>query len=65
MYDFLNIIGSRNQAEESRKTTDYKPTKNDKVVRFLVTPQVKQTPQGDLRKGVVRCHFCRLIIGAF
>ena len=48
MYDFLNMNGSRKQAELRSKCTDYQTTKNDKVVRFFVIPQVKQTPEGQV-----------------
>ena len=45
MYEFLNMIGNKKEAGSRSKSTDYKPTKIDKEVRFFVTPQVKQTPQ--------------------
>ena len=74
MYDFLNIIESRKQAGLRSKCTDYEPTKNEKVIRFFATLQVKQTPEGQVnlslrtwgvRKRVLTSHFCRLIIGTF
>ena len=40
----LNMIGNRKKAGLRSKYTDYKPTKNDKVLPFSVTPQVKQDP---------------------
>ena len=46
MYDFLNLVGSKKQGMRS-KSTDYQPTKNDKVVRFFVTSkQVSSTELG-------------------
>ena len=65
IYDFVNIIGSRKQAGLHSKCTDYKPTMNDKVVRFIVTSPVKSTAVGELRTSVLPCNFCRLIIGTF
>ena len=40
-YDFLNILGRKQQAELCSKCTDYKRITNDKVLRFFVTPQLQ------------------------
>ena len=38
------LLSSRKRVGLRAKCADYKPTKNGKVVRFSVNPQVKQTP---------------------
>ena len=40
LYDFFKIIGRKKQAGLHLKCTGYVADKNDKVVRFFVTPQV-------------------------